>query len=132
MSVKWSLVLVLVLVIMYLSAKINWDRLASRYRARPGYGGKSLGWISVGVKWLKYKNCIKLEFDRQGFYLKPMRVLRWFHPPLFIPWEEVVTVKHRELYVGSSTLLKLGQPPVGSIKLNGKVYRRMMEEVEKL
>jgi hypothetical protein len=38
---------------------------------------------------VNYSNCMVLEVAREGLHLRPWRVFRFRHPPLFIPWPQM-------------------------------------------
>jgi hypothetical protein len=52
------------------------------------------------MRWLcGYKGCLTVGADSEGLYLATFPFFPLFHPPLFIPWNEVSRVKKDFLFL---------------------------------
>ncbi len=75
----------------WLSALMGgWHRLASRYRFTQNFEGKLFPTRSAMMGMTRYSNCITMGVNTQGLYLNVFVWMRLNHPPLFIPWEDMV------------------------------------------
>src|SRR5689334_20614770 len=68
----------------------GWYSLARVYRAPVPFNGAKWRMQSGQMRWLaNYNNILTLGVNQEGFYLAPMFLFRFMHPPLLIPWSEV-------------------------------------------
>jgi hypothetical protein len=67
----------------------GWRKLAGRYRHLGDIQGQILRFQSARLNWSNYSNILRIGLSERGLYLSPMAIFRPFHPPLFIPWEEI-------------------------------------------
>jgi hypothetical protein len=78
----------------------GWRTLAARYpggdsapapRTRFGYG--------VFRGWIGYNGGLIVAADLRGLYISAMPILLapW-HPPIFIPWEEITEIRGRRIF----------------------------------
>ena len=88
---------------LFLGSRLNgWHTLAKHYSTQQSYqgtwisqpddSGKEAGGLSVWLNNGESENAIKLGADRDGIYLAMSLGFRPFHPPLFIPWNDVKAV----------------------------------------
>ena len=71
----------------------GWSSLAVRLRARSAPPGESLRFVTGSLGSLnfpiKYKNCLRLVLNDEGFYLSLMYPFKFASPALFVPWAQV-------------------------------------------
>jgi hypothetical protein len=67
----------------------GWRKLADRYTMPGDFQGQILRFQSARLNWSNYSNILRIGLSEHGLYLSPMALFRPFHPPLFIPWEEI-------------------------------------------
>jgi hypothetical protein len=87
----------------------GWRRLAEEFAAEPGTRGR----IALGTATMRYGahygNVILLDGRTSGLVLSVRRVFRLGHPPLLIPWAQVVAEPTRVLWIFPATRLELGR-----------------------
>lgn len=90
-----------------ISRLCGWHDLAKQYAGQQRYQGEwlshpegddpKLGGLVVYFKNITSENAIKMGADREGLYLETSLGFRLFHPPLFIPWNDVSSTALREV-----------------------------------
>jgi hypothetical protein len=76
----------------------GWSTLASRFSASGHVEGVRKWLVSADLRrpWnplpVNYSNCLKITVGAQGFRLAPIFLFRAFHPPLWVPWQDVASV----------------------------------------
>ncbi len=81
------------------SALSGWRALA-RYDRFPGrFPGTTWHWQSAAMRyWTRYGNVLVVGAGPEGLYLATTFVMRVFHPPLLIPWNEVKVHMQKPLF----------------------------------
>ena len=71
----------------------GWSSLAVKLRAHDVPAGESLRFVTGSLGSLtfpiKYKNCLRLVLNDEGFYLSLMYPFKFASPALFVPWAQV-------------------------------------------
>jgi hypothetical protein len=71
----------------------GWSSLAVKLRAHGVSAGESLRFVTGSLGSLtfpiKYKNCLRLVLNGEGFYLSLMVPFKFASPALFVPWAQV-------------------------------------------
>lgn len=67
----------------------GWKKLADRYAMPGDFQGQILRFQSARLNWSNYSKILRIGLSERGLYLSPIVLFRPFHPPLFIPWEEI-------------------------------------------
>ena len=71
----------------------GWSSLALKLRAHDVPAGESLRFVTGSLGSLsfpiKYKNCLRLVLNDEGFYLSLMYPFKFASPALFVPWAQV-------------------------------------------
>jgi hypothetical protein len=87
----------------------GWAVLARRFRLRSKFTGSRWRGQSGQMRWLcGYRGCLTVGADSEGLYLATFPFFPLFHPPLFIPWNEVSMAKKNLLFV-SGVRFQLGK-----------------------
>lgn len=100
----------------------GWSTLAVKLRARGVPDGESLRFVtgtlgSVSFP-IKYKNCLRLVLNREGFYLSLMYPFKFASPALYVPWSEVESCAVEQVFSTQIVSFKFrGQWP--ALKLRG-------------
>ena len=68
----------------------GWSKLASRYRFDRPFSGKTFPTRSAMMGMTRYTSCLPLGANSEGFYLEVFFWMKVSHPPLFIPWTDIV------------------------------------------
>jgi hypothetical protein len=75
----------------------GWHRLAARFPASSGIDGEAFRFASMslgsGLFPVRYRNTLFVMVGRSGLGLSVFFPFRVLHPPLFIPWSAVETVR---------------------------------------
>lgn len=100
----------------------GWSSLAVSLRAHSVPAGESLRFVtgSLGSESfpIKYKNCLRLVLNGEGFYLSLMRPFKFASPALFVPWSEVESCAVEQAFSTQTVTFKFrGQ--WASLKLRG-------------
>ena len=76
----------------FLISRISgWSLLARHYRMEDSFDGQRWRFQSCRMRWMtSYNNALTIGADRRGLYLSLVFLFRPGHPPLFIPWKDVV------------------------------------------
>jgi Kef-type K+ transport system membrane component KefB len=86
--------------ILWLASWVSgWRRLAERFASTFEYGGEVVAFVSARIGIANYSGMLILGAGDQGLYLVPIRIYRLFHPPLLIPWTEIVADVHERAVV---------------------------------
>ncbi len=87
-----SFVAIWLLVTRIVSRTSGWHRLAGRFGSPGPFAsvGERMRFASAQIGWGNYSGALELRASASGLYLAPIWVFRPFHPPLFIPWSEIV------------------------------------------
>jgi hypothetical protein len=93
-------VLLFIILLLYAFARLSgWSRLAAAYpgRDRPAQPRR---WFGYGVfrGWIGYNGGLMVGADEGGLDIAGMPFLLAFcHPPIFIPWADVVEIRRRRI-----------------------------------
>lgn len=111
----------------------GWNRLAQRYRTEQEPSGKAWHGVQGKVGLASYKGSLTCTTDSRGMFLEPSLVFRFAHPRLFIPWSDFHKVGRQRILWFTFVRAKIGQPPVGSLALDAKIFegsegRKLLEQ----
>ena len=100
----------------------GWSSLAVKLRANRVPDGESLRFVtgSLGSASfpIKYKNCLRLVLNREGFYLSLMHPFKFASAALYVPWSEVESCAVEQVFSTQIVGFKFrGQWP--GLKLRG-------------
>jgi hypothetical protein len=99
-----------------LGAMSGWIKLSPRFRRRGAFYGEKWPFRSARMRFfVQYKSCLDIGADESGLYLSIFPIFRIGHPPLLIPWSEILVVsgvkgiifRKRELCLGRQELVPL-------------------------
>lgn len=89
----------------------GWHRLASRFRAPSRTEGERFRFATVYIRSgrlpVSYVNCLFVTVSPAGVRLSVLSLLRFLHPPLFVPWSAVSTVQSEALSSAMYTAMYL-------------------------
>lgn len=105
----------------------GWKSLASMYPADelPEDQGVYLKWQSANLGASNYNGVLKSVVAEDGFYLHPVRMFAFNHPPVFIPWSAIVDYK-KTFWGGVKLELEGGK----YLTLRGKIARYVKDAIE--
>jgi hypothetical protein len=64
---------------------------------------------TIGLGAVKYRNCVTVHIEPEGLYLW-VRPPFFSHPPILIPWAEIVQAEHTTLYHRSAVEVTVKAP----------------------
>ncbi|MDJ1506675.1 hypothetical protein [Xanthocytophaga agilis] len=111
--------------VIFLISQFGWARLASSYRNDSPFEGKHIGIITARINRVNYKNCLSLKCNEEGLYMRPILFFRLFHPPVLIPWKDIVDVKEKKILFFTTKKLTVGEPSVSSIEISRFTYSQL-------
>jgi hypothetical protein len=75
----------------------GWHRLASRFRDSAAAQGETLPFVSMYLRTgglpVGYRGCVNVTITPRGMRLSILILFRLLHPPMFIPWTAVESVR---------------------------------------
>jgi hypothetical protein len=87
------------LVGLFLAQMSGWAQLARYYRPETVFEGERRRFRSSKMRWLThYHNCLTAGADTKGLHLAVLFLFRVGHPPLFVPWHDVMVRQGKKLF----------------------------------
>jgi hypothetical protein len=74
------------------SKMAGWNSMAESYPLRTPYSGKRFTMETACLGNSNYKSGLTLGPNQVGLYIDVSFLYRWWHPPLFIPWNDITHV----------------------------------------
>jgi hypothetical protein len=92
----------------------GWAALARKYRCDSSFLGPCKGWTWARIGYASYKGCMWIGASADGLYLKtgPLFFFRPFHPPLLIPWRDIVSVEEGKYWWVNVFNVRLSDPGI--------------------
>lgn len=112
--------------IVFILSKKGWTGLASRYQYMDIFTGERVGIISAAINGVNYGNCLLLQYNRDGIYLRPVFIFRLFHPPVLIPWKEIKTVRDKKMLLVTVKELVVGDPAIAFIQMKPATVEKLV------
>jgi len=111
------------LLISSLIAKFGgWSRLATVYRAYDPPRGKAMYFQSASFDLANYNSCLTFHITEQGLHISVLFPFRFGHPPLFIPWRDMLNREEKKLLFCRRIKTDVGQPKLVTLYLPAKVF----------
>jgi len=112
----------------------GWSNLARRFRARGPAKGELIRFVSgsMGAPLLPvgYGRSLNLTVGEEGFGLSVLFLLRFFSPPLFIPWDAVESVEAKRSLIGRYTAIRV-RDRWPTISIRGDAGERLAQKYAK-
>jgi hypothetical protein len=103
----------------------GWNRLARCYPAPATHPGWQWRGQTVKVGQVRYRRCMNLAVLPDGLYLAASGLLR--HPPLRIPWSQIVSAAPGSFYGRPAVAVQVGSPPVATLEFPAELYQAIYE-----
>jgi hypothetical protein len=88
----------------------GWRLLARRFRMQGSYDGQKWPLQSARMRWTAhYNGVLTVGANRTGLFIAPLILFRVGHPPLFVPWVEIVAVRKTIFFFFNFVELRLGR-----------------------
>ena len=112
--------------IVYFLSNSAWVHLVAKFKFTDQFVGKRIGIISARINYVNYNNSLILYYNEKGFYLKPVFIFKLFHPPIFIPWNEVQDIYDKKiLFFKYKELWVIGHPNYTSITISDSTFKKL-------
>ena len=111
-----------------LSRMSGWRRLSVEFSPFADLSSVPLESASLRTAQLgaiHYHSMVKFTVSEKGLEMAMAIPLRLFHPPLFIPWNEMHSVRSDPKLYSHKVLVSVGKPTLVRAKLPGWVRYRM-------
>ena len=72
----------------------GWHKLAKRFPSPPYLSGKLFRFSSASLGFglpVNYGSCLYVRVSEAGISLSTLFIFRFMHPPIFIPWAEIIS-----------------------------------------
>ena len=100
-----------ILLSLLIGAMGGWSALARSYRTELPFTGKMWHMRSARMGWLtRYSGVLTVGVNAAGLYLAVLPLFRVGHPPLFVPWPDVIVTSERRLIM-SFIVFRFRQAP---------------------
>jgi len=108
----------------------GWSALAARFRTELPFPDSKWRGQSGSMRWrCNYGSCLTVGADQQGLFLRTLFLLRFRHPPLLIPWDEISVTRKRLWIFGEFVTLTLGRQERIPLMIRDRLARRIQEAV---
>ena len=110
----------------------DWYSLATLYPNRPEAALLKLDGWQGSINDMGFKGDLTLSACRTGLRLETSRFFHPFCRPLLVPWAEIQSEfkKAGSWDVYDPVVLTFGEPPAGRLKIDSKIWTRLVEASE--
>ncbi|MBL8018674.1 MAG: hypothetical protein JNM27_03335 [Leptospirales bacterium] len=112
-----------------LAAFSGWQWLSENYPLKGKFPGNNSGWISGNMCGVTFRSCLVVAGDDAGFYMRMTLLFRLGHPPLFIPWSDIVAAPRRILW-WDSTVLEFRKSPGVLLSLSPEDFAPFLSRIK--
>lgn len=100
----------------------GWSTLAGRFRLASTFAGATWEFRSARMRWtFHYGNCVTVGANASGLMLSVLFPFRPGHPPLFIPWSEILVAERRKILFFRRVQLLLGREEQIPLVISGRL-----------
>ena len=117
--------------IVFILAQFGWSNLAQNYKTSTEFYGTDYGIVSARVNIVNYKASLILKYNDEGIFLRPTIPFRIYHPPVFVPWNEISAVDEGQFLFAKYVKIGVGSPKVASIFLSKRTFDQLRGTFEK-
>jgi hypothetical protein len=120
-----TIVCVWVVTLTVISHMGGWAALASEYSTAAPFPGSRWNFECGQMRWfVSYNNCLTVGADPHGLYLWVFRLIRFAHPPLFIPWTDV-SISSANILWFKQVKLRLGRERSIPFTVNERLAQKL-------
>ncbi|WP_235298873.1 hypothetical protein [Portibacter marinus] len=107
---------------LFLFSRASWSKLAKLYKSTEVFYGTDYGRFDARVNDLNYSSRLYLKYNDEGIYLSVVKRYRPFHPPVFIPWNELVDIRKTDEHV----IIEFGNgSDLNQLQVSHKTYEKL-------
>lgn len=116
-------------VVWLIAALGGWRRLAGLFGTDrpPNPDAQTFQMVSGRLGTSQYSGVLRVDVQADGLRLAVFPFFRPGHPPLLIPWGEIVSVERRQVLFLSAFVLTIGDPRVATLQLPERVIEAMRD-----
>ena len=81
---------------LYLFSRASWSKMSRIYPSPGTFFGNSYGKLHARINDLNYSSRLYLHYNEEGIKLSVVKRYRLFHPPVFIPWNDISEIRRDE------------------------------------
>lgn len=104
----------------------GWKLLAKRFRAQLPFPGPIWKWQSAGMRGAQYNGGLKIGANPMGLLLDIVPIFHMGHPPLFIPWAEIV-LRHEPWLPRETVEILLGSSEQVRFRMRGTLASQLQQ-----
>jgi uncharacterized membrane protein YobD (UPF0266 family) len=109
---------------LFLFSKASWSKMSNIYKSKHVFYGNNYGKLHARINDLNYASRLYLNYNEEGIHLSVVKRYRLFHPPVFIPWNEISEIKKNEENV--TIIIGIGDDR-NEISMTHKVFDKLKE-----
>jgi hypothetical protein len=107
----------------------GWARMAAHYPAVGGFSGKVWRFQTITTRWgMGYKGSTYVGADSRGLYLSLFFLIRFGHPPLFVPWRDI-TITGKQVFKQKMLELRFSKTEDLPVRISAKLGGLLAEAV---
>lgn len=108
----------------------GWGKVGKQYAAvgEPPQG-RVLRHVTGMFGMTRYKNVLTVITSDTGLYIANRKIFRPGHPPLFIPFSDIIYPRKQTLFFWEYVAFEIGSPPLASARLPSKVFEGVPLEI---
>ena len=91
----WMLLLITLLFVISLCGWCPWSKSSETHISEGAIHPKYYWKTGRFSWWLGYNNCLRVAFEKNGIYIRPIPPFHLFHPWLWLPWTSLVEIKQK-------------------------------------
>jgi len=104
------LIFVFAVVLKAISVSSGWSLLTRRFRLQGDFSGTTWKMQSARLRGLAhYNNCLEVGAGARGLLIRPSFIVRYCHPPLLVPWNEITFAGRKKILFWDAVTLTLGR-----------------------
>ncbi len=120
-------------VILYVISIISgWRQLARRYRLTNPVSGTTWRFQSAGMRCYSesgYGHCLTVTANEEGLGLSLFLPFRIGHPPLFVPWSEILVSQVRRFLFFNRVRLEFPEVPSVWLEFNTRLAGKIQQAI---
>ena len=107
---------------LFLFSRASWHKLSQKYQSTKEFYGNNYGKLYARINDLNYGGRLYLQYNEEGINLSVVKRYRPFHPPVFIPWNDIIEIKK----LSGNVIIVVGtEPDSSTIQVSEKTYEKL-------
>ena len=118
-------------VVFLVSRMSGWAVLARHYRLRDPFVGRRHRFQRLQLRWSNYGGCVTVGTNADGLHLAVVFPFRPGHPPLLIPWGEVVSAEVVRRWYAAWFEFRFAAAPGLSVRMTETLGRAVVADANR-